>query len=185
MYKLLLPIVACAALTACATVPQPLKGDFAKVSLHTAAQSQGTRVRWGGEIIETVPDTDHTCIYALSRPLNSQARPQSQDDSMGRFVACHSGFYDPAVFTKGRDITVVGTLDGTVTRKVGEYDYPYPRVAADTIYLWPRPTVDRRAWRDPFMYNPMWRSPFWNPYWNRPTRVIIVPTETPDNPDSQ
>lgn len=181
MLKLLLPVAACLALGACATVPQPLAGEFTPVTLHQAASANGSQVRWGGEIIETVPGSDHTCIYALSRPLDASARPESDQDSMGRFVACHAGFYDPAIFTKGRDITVVGSLDGTLTRKVGEYDYPYPRVAADTIYLWPRPST-RQAERRPFIYDPFWGPRWANPYWYPGPRVIVVPTH--DHPDS-
>jgi outer membrane lipoprotein len=40
------------------------------------------------------------------------------------------------VFQAGREITVVGRIEGFETRKVGEFDYRYARVTADAIYLW-------------------------------------------------
>jgi outer membrane lipoprotein len=33
---------------------------------------------------------------------------------------------------------VLGRIDGFETRKIGQYDYRQPRVAADVIYLWPK-----------------------------------------------
>ena len=48
-------------------------------------------------------------------------------------------------------VTVTGTAAGTELRKIGEYDYPLPRVAAEVIYLWPeRYSFDQ---------------PYWDPYW--------------------
>ena len=41
------------------------------------------------------------------------------------------------VFSAGREITVTGSITGFETRKVGDYDYRYPIVAADVVYLWP------------------------------------------------
>jgi outer membrane lipoprotein len=61
----------------------------------------------------------------------------SRDRSEGRFIACRAGFYDPAVFTAGREVTIAGTVTGFEARRIGDYDYRYPRVAADVIYLWP------------------------------------------------
>ncbi|EQD59053.1 Outer membrane lipoprotein Slp, partial [mine drainage metagenome] len=82
-----------------------------------------------------------------------------------RFVACHPGFYDPEVYAKGRELTVTGTLQGTVVRRVGQYDYPYPRVVADAIHLWPI----RVAYRGYYGYNSSFYSPFWglgySPWW--------------------
>ncbi|NII10307.1 Slp family lipoprotein [Oleiagrimonas sp. C23AA] len=180
-------LVTAAALTlgACATVPQPLKGNFNPVSpsaVQHSGASSAAQVRWGGQIIDTEPGQNETCFYMLSRPLDSSARPSesSKDDSAGRFVACHAGFYDPEVFTKGREVTFTGTLDGTVTRKVGSYDYVYPRLEASTVYLWPKrqPIRYRDPYYDPF-YNPYfgpWGPWGWgyDPFWAPAPRVIYV-----------
>ena len=129
------------ALAACATAPKPLQGEFSSLTPKAGSQSQasGTPVRWGGEIIRVDPGNDRTCFEILGRQLDAQARPRRDDDDAGRFVACRQGFYDPEVFDKGREVTVTGTLRGEEVRKVGDYDYRYPHVDADVIYLWEKP----------------------------------------------
>ena len=70
-------------------------------------------------------------------------RHWAADASGGRFIACRAGFYDPAIFQVDREVTVTGVVDGFETRRIGEYDYRFPRLAADVIYLWPvRERVD-------------------------------------------
>ena len=190
VYRSITLASAVALLAACATVPKPLEGNYADVSTLGAQQggAGGTHVRWGGEIIKTEPGPQETCFYLLARPLDSQARPRSvgeDDKQQGRFVACRAGFYDPEVFTRGRELTVTGTLHGIVSRKVGDYDYAYPRVEADVVYLWPRrPRVVNYP---PGFYDPFW-GPGWGPwgpgywggypYWRQP-RVIVVPRSPP------
>ena len=184
MWKSLLIGSVILGLSACATIPQPLDGQFQEVKPADAASANGVRVRWGGQIVETAPGPSETCIYALARPLDRSARPMPSRDSLGRFVACRSGFYDPEVFAKGREITVTGTLDGTVTRKVGEFDYPYPRVAVDNLYLWPRERPRPMRTYDPF-YDPFWGPRFYDPYWYAPPPVIVVPVQPKSTPKSR
>ena len=71
----------------------------------------------------------------LGRELYSDARPNRRDGSHGRFIACVPGFYDPAEYTKGRDLTITGNLNGSERHKVGEFDYTFPRVNADQVYV--------------------------------------------------
>jgi outer membrane lipoprotein len=193
MFKPLILATAVATLAACATVPQPLQGTYTDVSSVSVQQgaAPGGEVRWGGQIIKTEPGPQETCFYILSRPLDSQARPHDESSNsatQGRFVACRAGFYDPEVFTEGRDITVTGTLHGTVSEKVGEYGYPYPRVEANVVYLWPRRVINPypAGYYDPF-WGPYW-GPGWGPYWGGPwgwggfyypSRVIVVPRRGP------
>lgn len=182
---LFLSVVGALAMGGCATIPQPLQGNFSPVAL-SAAQSgtaSAAPVRWGGAIIETKPREQQTCFFVLAEPLDSQARPKPGTNSMGRFVACKEGFYDPEVFRKGREITVTGTLEGTVEHKIGSYDYTYAKVAADIVYLWPkRPLYVPRP--EPWgPWGPSWYDPFWGggfgPWgygpWYYPPRVIVVP----------
>ena len=60
--KFLLTAVAALALSACATAPKPLQGQFSLVSPRdsVATQQVGTPVRWGGRIIETKPGQGET-----------------------------------------------------------------------------------------------------------------------------
>jgi len=129
-----------AALAGCATAVQPLRGNFDTVSPRDAAEreSTGAMVRWGGRIVRTEPLADRTCFEVLSTELGSSGRPDwADDDTRGRFIACRQGFYDPALFTDKREVTFTGHIDGYETRKIGDYDYRFPRIAADVVYLWP------------------------------------------------
>lgn len=187
---LFLSVLGAVALGGCATIPQPLAGNYAPVTLDAARSGAAgaAQVRWGGEIVETQPREQQTCFFVLAEPLDSQARPKAGEESLGRFVACKQGFYDPEVFAKGREITVTGTLDGTVQHKIGQFDYTYPRVEANNVYLWPkRPLYVQR----PDMWGP-WGpcDPFWSPWgcgwgygpWYYPPRVIVVPRPAPPPP---
>jgi outer membrane lipoprotein len=153
--------LAALALSGCATVPAPIAGsDFAAVTPQQAAtQPAGSaHVRWGGEIIKVEPKADATCFEVVARGLYADARPNRHDSSDGRFIACSKGFYDPAVYMRGRDLTVVGTLSGTEQHKVGDYNYTYAHVDADEVYLWPK-----RQYA--VGYSPYYYDPFWGPYY--------------------
>lgn len=160
--RFLLFLAACVALAACATAPKPLQGTFTNVSprdMTAGVQIVAQQVRWGGSIVETTPHADSTCMQLISRSLNASARPSNDnpDATGGRFVACHAGFYDPVVFAPGREVTVVGTLAGTTTTTIGEYDYKLPKVNASVIYLWPEVKEAHVVYPYPY-YGP---SPYW------------------------
>ena len=183
--RLILPALLSLGLGACATVPQELAGTYTTVSPDNAAATQGARVRWGGRIIQTEPQERETCFFVLDVPLDSQARPERGEQSRGRFVACKQGFYDPEVYAKGRDITVTGTVGGSETRKVGDFDYVYPRVNADVVYLWPKRPMYTPG---PYYYSPFY-DPFYDPFWGFgpgpfffPPRVIVVRPPPPPPP---
>ncbi len=144
-------------LASCASVPDRLSGtNFAQVTPHMAQNQDlvGRRVRWGGSITKVVPGRQETCFEVVSHPLDSSARPEDVDQSDGRFIACTAGFYDPAVYAEGREITVVGTLEIPQLGKIGEYQYRFPRVSASAVYLWPK--------REIYPYYPPY-DPFWYP----------------------
>jgi len=162
-------------LAGCASVPSQIAGtDFAALTPQQAVgqNAHGARVRWGGEIIRVDPKPESTCFEVLSRELYSDARPSRRvEGSGGRFIACSKGFYDPAVYVKGRDLTVTGMLAGTEQHPVGDFNYTYARVDADNVYLWPQ----RSATVDPFpyYYDPWgpWAGP-WG-WWGAPPVVIM------------
>lgn len=161
----------------CATVPEPLSGDFTGLTPDRSGdQHVGQRVRWGGSIVDTRPGKAETCIEILSRPLDERARPRSGGSDQGRFLACRDGFEDPAVFESGRDITVVGTLAGFVEGRIGEFRYVYPRVEAGTLFLWGE-EVPARYYHDPWWYyDPWWpygRYPWRYPRWHFSGHIII------------
>jgi outer membrane lipoprotein len=180
--KLLRPITALAALAllaGCATVPQPLEGDYGESFFPEQATSAsvGARVRWGGTVVETRPGEERTCIELLARELDASARPRDTDRGQGRFLACRAEFMDPEIFTNGREVTVVGRLQGFREGSVGEFLYDYPVVDADAVYLWPE-RVDP-YWYDRGWYYHGWGYPYYWPYYHRypyfHSRVIYRP----------
>jgi outer membrane lipoprotein len=180
-------------LSACPTPPPPLAGTFPETTVEQAQQKDltGQRVRWGGTIVTVTPGENDTCFEIVSRPLDAQARPRRTDETSGRFLACAPGFYDPAIYGVGRNVTVVGTLQASVVRKIGEHEYHYPQVSAEEVYLWPErvPAYTYYApWPDPFWY-PGWWGPygpyapwfFYEPFWGvwSPPPVYSAPGPPP------
>ena len=75
-------------------------------------------VRWGGRIIRTEPRPDRTCFEVISTRLDAKvARWWASDDTWGRFIACRTGFYDPALFEPKREVTFTGRIEGYEERK--------------------------------------------------------------------
>ena len=155
-------------LAACARPPKPLAGEFPDTGIAEAriGAQMGEQVRWGGTIVRTTPQAEQTCFEIVSRPLDRRARPEATDESGGRFVACATGFYDPEVYAPKREVTIVGTLDGSTTGKVGGYEYVYPRIEAQTVYLWPE-RVHYEGYYAPYLYPMPYVGPWypWYPYW--------------------
>lgn len=170
MFKHMLVItVSALLLAACATVPKPLEGDFPDVSPQQSDDRHiGQAMRWGGIVVDTRPGAEQTCVEILSRPLDRYGRPLRGDQQQGRFLACRPGFEDPAIFTSGREITVIGPLTGFVEGQIGEFAYVYPQLAADTLFLWNEPQPA------PYYMDPYWRFDPWFGYWRLSGRIVII-----------
>ena len=154
-------------LTACTTIPEQLKGDYASLTpKNSTVDNLETPVRWGGAILETRPENNYTCFEILSKQLQTSMRPEKSDQAGGRFIGCKPGFYDPEVFKKGREVTVTGKIIHMDIRKVGEYDYHFPVVDIEFMILWPK-RRDRVYYG---MYQPYyWHYPYYGPgYWRYP-----------------
>lgn len=172
----LIPLIAIAGLlSGCATVPDPLAGEYSSITPEEARNEElsGQDVRWGGEIVETRPLADKSCLEILSRELGRTTRPTGGDQGMGRFIACKPGFLDPAEFAQGREVTVTGRLAGVDSGKIGEFEYRFPRVDAGSVYLWPerRDSDNGRHYyrRYPYFYDPFfWPYSYRHPYWFHP-----------------
>lgn len=149
--------------SACASLP-PAPGGSTVADITPqdalAPGALGKTVRWGGNILETRPEATRTCFEVIGRPLGDAGRPQETDKSYGRFIACAPGFYDPAAYGKNRLVTFVGTVEKPTQGKVGEYRYTFPRLAANSVKLWP---PQRNMARDNYYDDPFW-NPFWGPW---------------------
>jgi outer membrane lipoprotein len=94
-------------------------------------------VYWGGSIIETTNFKDHTRVEVLAYPLDSDGRPQTDREDLGRFMIVQGGFLEPASYARDRLLTVVGEVSGKRVGAVGEASYDYPLIEARQLYLWP------------------------------------------------
>ncbi len=131
-------------LSACSSVPEKISSPAAvPVSISQAATNpdklRGTAVRWGGTITRVENQQQKTRVEVVARELFDDGEPKKSDQSLGRFMAEIKGFLDPAIYAVGRNFTVVGPLAGTLQGKLGEMNYTYPLVKADSYYLWPLP----------------------------------------------
>lgn len=122
----------------------------------------GTPVRWGGTIAAVENRKNDTWIDVVGRQLERDGRPIVGDRSEGRFMAKLHGFVDPAVYAKGRELTVAGTIAGELTKRIGQFPYRFVVVDVHTLHLWqPLPKYPREP--PPFWYDDPW-APFGFPY---------------------
>jgi outer membrane lipoprotein len=134
-------------------------------------QYTGEYVRWGGTIARVENRESETWIEIVSRELKQDGRPMDKDYSEGRFLARFDGFHDPVIYKADRKLTVIGTIEGTATRDIGEYSYTYPIVHVQSHRLW---MVSAEAlpydslWSPyrpyPYYFYDPW-YPFYRPYW--------------------
>lgn len=145
-------------LSACATTqsnyPQDLRGNFETLSARDAALADYShrQVRWGGRIIQIEPKEDRTCFEMVAAQLDAQGRPDWRDESDSRFIACRSGFFDPTIFRINRDVSFTGTIAGYESRRIGQNDYRFPRLEADTVHLWPERQPPARKKRSDYFW---------------------------------
>jgi len=97
----------------------------------------GAEVRWGGEITRVDNKASQTWVEIISRGLRDDGRPQQEGQSSGRFIASFQGFVDPVDYEVGRQITVLGSIEGKTTRLIGEHEYLFPVVSVTGFHLWP------------------------------------------------
>jgi outer membrane lipoprotein len=103
-------------------------------------KATGEIVLLGGKIIEIQPAGDQTELTMLQLPLNASQRPADTDSSEGRFILRSKPFLDPAIYSAGTLITVVGRVQGSEERLIGKMPYRYPVIVPAEIKKWPPPT---------------------------------------------
>lgn len=128
----------------------------------------GADVRWGGLISKIENKSDQTWIEIVQMPLRDNGKPEATGNSEGRFIASFDRFLDPVVYEVGDRLTVVGKLDGSIRRPIGEFDYLFPLVAVDGSYLWqPAEVQPPPAYPGPWWYYDPWYPRPW-PYYRHP-----------------
>lgn len=97
---------------------------------------RGKRVLWGGVIIATTNLEQRTQIEMLAYPLDGEERPQLSAKPLGRVLVEKSGYLEPVDYAQGRQITALGSLQGTQDGRVGQSQYTYPVLKAQQVHLW-------------------------------------------------
>ncbi len=148
-------------LSGCASVPEPVREGPRQspdpvVVQASPEQYAGMTVRWGGVIVSVENGQAESEVEVVSRPLGDDTRPLDTDQTSGRFLVRTQDFLDPMDYTAGREITVVGILDGIEQRNIGAHRYAYPVVKATGYYLWPVII---------YVPDPYYYSPFYDPWY--------------------
>jgi outer membrane lipoprotein len=137
MSKLALILIV-AVLSGCVTIPQVLEGEFLEISPTDAKTEHlmNKNVRWSGLVIQTINNKDKTCFEIVQTETEKNLRPKNILPKNGsRFLACKEGFLEPHAFNK-RMVTITGKLMAYTEQKVGDFQYEYPIVQTDLVYIW-------------------------------------------------
>ena len=98
---------------------------------------QGTWVMLGGMIVRAKNSKDGVLIEVLQRPLSADGRPDRTDESGGRFLVLSNEFLDTAIYSPGRELTVIAEVIGGKELPLDEITYLYPLCNAKSLHLWP------------------------------------------------
>ena len=170
MRLLLIPLLTLT-LASCTTIPEQLQGEFPDIApAQVGTGDFGSRVRWGGVILDSKHEDGATCLEILSRKLDKYLRPENEDYTAGRYIACKPGFQDPVVFARGREVTTIGRIRNIRVGEVDAFRYSYPVLDTDSLVLWEkrRKVVVYRGYHDPFYYRYPWGYPYWGWGYHRP-----------------
>jgi outer membrane lipoprotein len=97
---------------------------------------KGRWVMAGGAIIDVKNIKEGSFLEVLQRPLDSRGQPLNTDATDGRFLVFSEQFLDPAVYQRGRAISVVAEVAGKKVLPLGDIEYRYPLLNAREMHLW-------------------------------------------------
>lgn len=101
---------------------------------------EGYKGKWvmlAGVIVAATAEKDgSTYIEVVQKRADREGRPYRTDESGGRFIAVSKQFLDPAIYGRGRVISVVGEVIGESVRPLGEIPYRYPLLSVQALHLW-------------------------------------------------
>lgn len=127
-------------LSACSTLPENLKSDdpllVSDYAVWSSAQQSQSNVRLGGVIASVANLKDKTRVEVVNLPINSNGKPDINQEPQGRFVGYIDGFVDPVALADGRLITMLGVSSGREQGSVGEHEYQYPVMQVKGFHLW-------------------------------------------------
>ncbi len=143
-------------------------------------QFKGKLFIFGGVIVQTRLLNVGSEIEAMQVPVDRSGYFEESGRSEGRFLAIlpkDEALLDPAIFRRGRRVTLAAEFVGIMNGKIDEMEYAYPDFRIKQIYLWPR---ERYYYAPPYYYDP-WFYPFpyyyWGPWWSWHYYRYPVPAE--------
>jgi len=143
-------IAGCASSSGSLYPDQPLT-PFAEARRDSAAH-EGELARWEGLIADVQNQPRRSRIEMVYIPLDRQGKPKDEQ-SQGRFVAYLDGFVDPLIYSRGRSITVLGTIAAPESGRVGEYEMALPVLMVKEHKLWERVKEVEIRYVDPWFYD--------------------------------
>lgn len=121
----------------------------------------------GGVIVHSKFTAAGSQIEAMHVPVDDSGYFQETGRSEGRFLAVSpkdGTMLDPAVYHRGRRVTLAGEFIELGKGRIDEREYVYPVFRIKQIYLWPeeRPYYYYGPWFYPYPYY------YWDPWWDYP-----------------
>jgi len=126
----------------CASGPIEIDERAISVEPVTASQVAGNpdlargTVLWGGTIIGSANLDGGSQLELLAYPLDRTQRPQTGLISQGRFIVTSEAYLETVDFAEGREVTVLGDLEGTDEVTIGGARRELPVVGASQLHLW-------------------------------------------------
>ena len=99
---------------------------------------RGSRVLWGGVIVNSKNLEKGTQLEILAYPLSKTYRPRLEREPLGRFIIEHSGYLETVDYAPGRELSLTGIISGTKEGKIDDASYIYPAVTTEQLHLWPK-----------------------------------------------
>ncbi len=131
-------------------------------------QHQGRLFIFGGVIVRTKLLKAGSQIEAMHVPVDASGYFEESGRSEGRFLALlpkEGQILDPAVYRRGRRVTLAAEFVITQKGTIDDMEYQYPFFRIKAIYLWPQ---ERLYYAPPYYYDP-WFYPYpyfyWGPWW--------------------
>ncbi len=132
--------------------------------LNDPERYKGQMIIASGILIEAENTREGTLLHVLQRPAGFRGQPKDVDETEGRFLALVSSYLDVYVYTKGREVTIAGEIQGKRILPLDRTEYVYPLIHVKEIYLWP--VIEKR-------YDAPYPSYYYGDYWWWQTHFLL------------
>jgi len=135
-------IVSYLILAGCSTIPKSISGGGEWVSPLSYEQLVlnptlyfGQEVRIGGKVVNVINLSSKTVLDIAVLPLDDSAMPDIHHKYQGRIFVYSDRFLEPETYLN-HYVTILGKMDGTVSKPVGKRSYPFIKLVADGFKIW-------------------------------------------------